>query len=191
MESKAIQQFVAASHFFTEVVGEVPPEQYDEQWSGEWRILDLIGHGNRANTLVIEYMEHPVESVPPDYFTDEAIAARGRAAVDALGDDPPTAVRASSERTLAAIEDASADASVGTPMGTMPLPDYLPSRAAELVLHGLDLAIALDLDITPSDDALLGCLAFLADRGVARGEGLRMAQALSGRADLPAGFSVY
>jgi hypothetical protein len=69
----------------------------------------------------------------------------------------------------------------------LPLGDYLPSRAAELVVHGLDLGT----DVQPPDDALRGCLTFLVDRAVTRGAGLDVTLALCGRRPLPDGFSVY
>jgi hypothetical protein len=187
VHSNTVEQYAAASRFFTEVVAAVSPDRYEVAWSDEWRVLDLIGHGNRANTLVVEYLEQPMEAMPPGYLEPAAIAARGRAAVDALSDDPIGGVRSASERTLAVIAAAANDAEVGTPFGRMPLCDYLPSRAAELVVHGLDLGT----DVQPPDDALRGCLTFLVDRAVSRGDGVQVALALTGRAELPTGFSVY
>ena len=191
MHAEAVDQYGAASDFFVAVVAAVPPDRYDEPWSEDWRILDLIGHGNRAHTLVVEYLDEPMESMPPGYLEPSAIAERGRQAVAALGADPVGAVRASAERTRATIAEADEHATVGTPFGTMPLCDYLPSRAAELVLHGLDLAAAIGVDAAPNDHAMRGTLAFLADRAVTRGDGLVVARALAGRATLPPGFSVY
>lgn len=184
-------QYAAASDFFVDVVAAVPSDTYEQAWSDEWHIIDVIGHGNRAHNLVVEYLEEPMQSMPPGYLEPAAIAERGRQAVTALGDDPVATVRASAQRTRDTIAGADERATVGTPFGTMPLCDYLPSRAAELVLHGLDLSSALALGITPDDHALRGCLTFLADRAVTRGDGLVVAEALAGRRTLPDGFSVY
>lgn len=184
-------QYAAASEFFVDVVAAVPPDRYEQRWTDEWRILDLIGHGNRAHTLVIEYLEEPMQSMPPGYLEPSAIAERGRQAVAALGDDPVGTVRASAQRTHRTIGAADEHAIVGTPFGTMPLCDYLPSRAAELVLHGVDLARAVSLDLRPDDHALRGCLTFIVDRAVSRGDGLLVAEALAGRTTLPADFSVF
>ena len=184
-------QYAAASDFFVGVVAAVPPERYEQRWTDEWRVLDLIGHGNRAHDLVVEYLAEPMQTMPPGYLEPSAIAERGRRAVAALGDDPVASVRASARRTHDTIADADEHAVVGTPFGTMPLCDYLPSRAAELVLHGVDLARAIGLDPNPDDHALRGCLTFLADRAVTRGDGLLVAEALAGRTTLPVDFSVY
>jgi hypothetical protein len=191
VDSPAAIQYAAASDFFVEVVGAVPATRYAEPWSDDWRILDLIGHGNRAHTLVVEYLEHPMETMPPGYLEPSAIAERGRQAVAALGDDPAATVWDCAQRTRATIAEVRDDAVVGTPFGTMPLCDYLPSRCAELVLHGLDLARAVGIDMTPDDHALRGCLGFIVDRAVTRGDGSLVARALSGRAALPPGFSVF
>jgi hypothetical protein len=73
----------------------------------------------------------------------------------------------------------------------MPLVDYLPSRIAELVIHALDIAAAIDEFPTPPPLAgriALQCLAAMAVRRDCAGEVLR---ALSGRAPLPDGFSLF
>jgi hypothetical protein len=187
VDTPAVGPFVAASRFFADAVAAVPPERYDEPWSGEWRVLDLIGHGNRANVLPVEYHERPVPVAGPEYVLPENIAERGRQAVRDLGDDPPAAVRDSSTRVIALVTEAPDDAVVGTPFGELPLADYLRSRTAELVLHGLDLGAG----VQPPPAALVDCAAFLVSRAVGRGDGVDVVRALSGRAPLPPGFSVY
>lgn len=103
------------------------------------------------------------------------------------GDDPVGAVRVASVRPLAMVAAAPDDAKVGTPFGEQTLADWLRSRTAELVLHGMDLAA--DIDAPP--EALVECGCFLLERAVPRGSGQDAVRALSGRATLPAGFSVY
>jgi hypothetical protein len=187
VNSSSVAAFRAASQFFVECVAAVPAERYQTAWSDEWRVLDLIGHGNRANVLPIEYYERPVPVAGPDYLLPENIAERGRQAVTALGDDPVASVRAASERVLATVAEAPDDARVGTPFGEVTLDAYLRSRTAELVLHGMDLETSIDV---PSA-ALRECGEFLVERAVARGRGLDVVLALSGRGALPLGFSVY
>jgi hypothetical protein len=187
VNSSSVAPFRAASRFFVECVAAVPVERYQTPWSEEWRVLDLIGHGNRANVLPIEYYERPVPAVGPDYLLPENIAERGRQAVKELGDNPVASVRAASKRVLAMVAEAPADAKVGTPFGELTLETYLRSRTAELVLHGIDLGT--NVDVPP--DALQGCGEFLVARAVGRGQGLDVARALSGRGALPPGFSVY
>lgn len=183
--------FRAASLFFVEAVTAVPPDRYEQQWSDEWRVLDLIGHGNRANLLPVEYYERPVQAAGADdlaeYLLPENIARRGREATVALGDDPVEAVRAASDRAWAVIASAPDTAMVGTPFGERSLDSYLRSRTAELVLHGLDLSTS----IIPPVDALADCGAFLMSQAVGSGRGVDVVRALSGRGTLPPGFSVF
>lgn len=187
METPAVTPFVSASRFFVDAVSAVAPERCAEQWSDEWTVLDLIAHGNRSNVLVVEYSERPVPVAGPDYVLPENIAARGRQAALDLGDDPISAVRAASERAVKLVMSASDEAMVGTPFGVLTLDAYLPSRTAELVLHGLD----LDSGVEPPPEAISGCGVFLVQRAVNSGAGSDVVQALSGRATLPAGFNVY
>ena len=191
MDTPAVAAFRAASRFFVEAVTAVPPDRYEQSWSDEWRVLDLIGHGNRAHVLVVEYYERPVRAAGADdlaeYLLPENIAKRGREATAMLGDDPVGAVRSASERALAVIASAPDDAVVGTPFGARSLDSYLPSRAAELVVHGLD----LDASVEPSAEVLQECGAFLVSQAIRGGRGVEVVRALTGRGTLPHGFSVY
>jgi hypothetical protein len=191
MESPAVGAFRAASQFFVQAVAAVPRDRYERPWSDDWRVLDLIGHGNRANLLPVEYYERPVQPYEPDalreYLLPENIAARGRAAVEALGDDPVAAVQAASDRALAVLAAAPEAALIGTPFGETTLVDYLRSRTAELVLHGLD----LDTHVEVPAEALAGCAAFLATQAVSSGRGVDVVRALSGRGALEPEFNVY
>jgi Mycothiol maleylpyruvate isomerase N-terminal domain len=187
MNSPSVAPFRAASRFFVDVVAAVPPERYDTMWSDEWRVLDLIGHGNRANVLPVEYYQRPVPVAGPDYLLPENIAERARQAVRRLGDDPVAAVRAASEKALTMLAAAPDDAKVGTPFGEQTLDAFLRSRTAELVLHGLDLGTSLQ----PPPKALVECGAFLIEMAVRRGSGLDVVRAISGRGTLPPAFNVY
>ena len=76
---------------------------------------------------------------------------------------------------------------IGTPFGERSLDSYLPSRAAELVVHGLD----LDTSVDPPAEALADCGAFLVSQAVASGRGVDVVRALSGRGTLAPAFNVY
>lgn len=179
--------YPAAAAFFADAVAAVSPDTYEDAWSDEWRVIDLIGHGNRANLLAVEYYERPVEKVPPDYASPENIAKRGREAVAALGDDPPAAVRAAADHAIAVLRRAPDDAVAATPFGVIPMTNYLRSRIAELLLHGLDLGTSVE----PPREALAACAQALVERAVQKGDGLDVVRALSGRAALPSGFNVF
>ena len=187
MDTPAAAAYRAASEFFTGAVAAVPPARYEQQWSDEWRVLDLIGHGNRAHLLNVEYYELPVPVAGPDYLLPANIAARGRQAVLELGDNPVAGVRAAAQRAAEVIASAPEDAKVGTPFGERRLDDYLRSRTAELVLHGLDLGT----DVQPPPDALAECGTFLVTSAVSSGRGIEVVRALSGRGALAPGFNVF
>ena len=191
MDTPAVTAFRAASLFFVQVVAAVPRDRYQQPWSDEWRVLDLIGHGNRANLLPVEYYERPVQAAGAEYLKEyllpENIAKRGREATTALGDDPVAAVRSASERALAVIASAPDGSVVGTPFGERSLDSYLASRTAELVVHGLD----LDISAIPPAEALAAGCAFLVSQAIGRGRGVDVVRALSGRSTLGPGFNVY
>ncbi len=187
VDSSSVAPFQAASRFFADCVAAVPVERYGTSWSDEWSVLELIGHGNRANMLPVEYYERPVSVAKPDYFLPESVAERGRQAARQLGNDPVGAVRAASDRALAMADSAPDDAMVGTPLGEQRLANFLRSRTAELVLHGLDLGT----DIEVPADALVECGVSLMETAVRKGYGMEVVRALSGRGTLPQGFNVY
>ncbi|MHB1775774.1 MAG: maleylpyruvate isomerase family mycothiol-dependent enzyme [Acidimicrobiales bacterium] len=192
MDDERRRTFVEASGYLVAVVGQVPGDAWDRPGLGSWSVRELVAHANRAHTTVEEYLTEPRPPEPPgsDYFLPEAIAERGRQAVAALGDDPAAAVAADAARVVALVGATPLDATLGSPMGTMPLGQYLPSRVAELVVHGLDLAAATGVDVAPPPAALAGALAFVGRRA-ARRDGVAVLRAMTGRGDLPAGYSVY
>ena len=191
MEDDLAKAYNEASVYFVDLVGRMPRDRYDDPGLGEWNVLELIAHTNRSHTLLVEYTEQPVAPAGPDYNTPEAIAARARASVAALGDDPPAAVAAAARRAQDLVADADADSELGTPFGPRRLVDYLPIRVAELVIHGLDLAHAVQVDVAPPPSALRLTLHLIADMVDKRGAGADVVLALAGRTSLPEGFSVY
>ncbi len=82
MNSPSIAACRAASQFFVDCVVAVARARYLEEGSAEWRVLDLIGHGHRANVPGVEYHLRPVPTAGPDYLLPEHMAARGRRAVE-------------------------------------------------------------------------------------------------------------
>lgn len=175
-----------------EVVRRVPADGWEKPGLGTWTVRELAGHANRAHTTVEEYLRDPRPPEPPDsgYFRPEAIAERGRQAVASLGDDPAAAVAADSARAVALVEATPLDAALGSPMGTTTLGGYLPSRVAELAIHGLDLARATGGDLLPPPSVLEEALVFVARRAAGH-QGAAVLRALTGRGQLPAGYSVY
>ena len=193
MDGQLADTYEAASAFFVQVTQTVPDTAWGSVGLGDWTVLDLVGHGNRAHTLVEEYVLRPQPPVGPesDYFSGARIKERAREAVLALGDDPKGTVAATAARVIALVRSTPADATLGSPIGTMTMAEYLPSRIAELTVHGLDLTNALGTEIAPPQPALLESLRFVALPLVKQGKGELALLALSGRVPLPPGFSAY
>jgi uncharacterized protein (TIGR03083 family) len=192
MDDGSVTAFRDASRFLVEAVRLVPDSGWDAPGLGSWSMRELVAHANRGHTTVEEYLLRPQQPQPPGsaYFSDEAIAARGREAVRALGDDPAGAVAAASTAVIALIEQSPPEAKIGSPAGTMTLAQFLPSRTTELTIHALDIARAVGADLPAPPSALRESLMFVAQRAAGR-SGQDVLLALSGRGQLPAGYSVY
>ena len=193
MDGLLASAFETASGFLVDAVKSVPSAAWDASGLGTWKVRELVAHANRAHTTVEEYLLHPQPPEPPgsSYFSDAAVAARGRMAAAALGGDPAAAVAHASERVVALVRRADANATIGSPAGTMTLADYLPSRVAELTVHALDIVKALELDLTAPAVAVQESIRFLCRQAERRGKAQDVLLALSGRAQLPPGFWVY
>ncbi len=161
----------------------------------------LVGHTSRSLLTVESYLGVPAARVELDsptayYRATRAIAAgpevaeRGRAAGAALGEDPASAVAAIAARVLPLIDRRDGDELLTTAGGGMRLSDYLPTRSFELTVHTLDLVAALGLAGTPPAEAATEALRLVADLAVADGRAGELLLAATGRAGLPAGFSV-
>ena len=192
MDDESVTAFRDASGFLVDTVRAVPDSAWDAPGLGNWNVRELVAHANRGHTTLEEYLLRPQRPQPPgsSYFSDEAIAARGREAVRALGDDPAGAVAGTSTAVIALIEQSPPDAKIGSPAGTMTLAQFLPSRTAELTIHALDIVRAIGADLSAPPTALRESLVYVAQRA-ARKSGQDVLLALSGRAPLPAGYSVY
>lgn len=194
MDGPLASAYEAASGFFVEAVQSVPDNDWEKVGLGDWTFRELVAHGNRAHLLVEEYLLRPQPQEPPgsDYFTEAAIGERARQSVVVLGDDPKAAVAGASRKMIALVQQKPAQATIGSPVaGTLPLAEYLPSRIAELTIHGLDITRAVGSDIAVPSPALHESVRFLAAQAVKRRQGEVVLLALSGRGQLPPGFSLY
>jgi uncharacterized protein (TIGR03083 family) len=193
MDGPAVNAFAAASRFFVQAVALVPEQAFLLPGLGEWTVLELVGHTNRAHTTIGDYLlrPQPVEPSGSGYFSKSAIAQRGREAVALLGDDPSAAVAEASTDIMALIGETPTDAVLGSPVRTMTLADYLPSRTAELTIHTLDITQAIGVEMDVPVDALQESLRFVARMSAGKGTGEIVLRALTGRGTLPEGFSAY
>lgn len=196
--------FASAARAFAVLVRQIPDDAWDGPGLGEWTVRDLVGHTSRSLITVSTYLtttaqrEDVVSSA--DYYAKirdisaglggDAIVERGRQAGRDLGADPAAAIDALVPRVLAEI-DAVDDPLIEVIGGLgIRLSNYLPTRTFEIAVHGLDIARAVGIDTTPPEDVLADAGALAARVGVASGNGPVMLLALTGRADLPSGFSV-
>jgi uncharacterized protein (TIGR03083 family) len=161
-ESAARAWFRAAAGGFVALLSGMGDEDWSRGALGVWTARDLAGHTTRA-LLTVEAYVHPTRSVADPSCEDavayyrasravvnpDAIAQRGRQAGQELGAHPAEAVAQIAARVLALVDSSADDALVKTPVGSMTLSGYLPTRTFELVVHGLDLAAAVGLKTPP------------------------------------------
>lgn len=202
--------FRSASSGFVELVSGIGPEAWARPALGVWDVRSLVGHTARALTTIEAYLGG-TSSLPPaegplEYFLrmlpqggdaegraerDAGIAARGREAGEALGENPAAAVSALSGRVQALVARTHDDATVASPAGPMTLAGYLPTRTFELTVHSLDLAQALGVEppavLGPAITACCELAGALAGR---RPNAPQLLLLLTGRQPLPPGLTI-
>jgi hypothetical protein len=149
------------------------------------------------------YLDQPAETVAvetaADYYailtatgatSGDDVVERGRRAGVALGDDPAGFVADLAERLRATLDRYDAAYLLTTIAGGMPLGPYLRTRTFELVVHGLDIAVASGVTAGFQDDVLVDAVTLAAEVAVLTGRGPDLLLAVTGRRPLPAGFSV-
>ena len=193
--------YVEAGESLLAVVGSLGPGDWERDALGAWSVRDLVGHTGRAFSTLGNFFAHPggevlIETVG-DYFktalllpdVHSAIAARGRESGAELGDDPHSVLRSLKEAAVGELVGAVGTEVGLSAVGPMVLSEYLRSRVAELVIHTLDLTVAIGSEPVASTDGLRVTLDVLVEG--ARPEQLGpLVAALAGRTRLPSGFSV-
>jgi uncharacterized protein (TIGR03083 family) len=199
----AKQVFIAGAQGFSEVVGQIGTDVWDRPGLGVWRVRDLAGHTSRALSTVQAYLGKEPAAVhlasPVAYFLAtrsaladaDAVAQRGRDAGAALGDDPAAAVAALTQKVVALVEDSAEGAAVTTPVGTMALDDYLPTRTFELAVHSLDLVRAAGIKAPAALAVAVRASCELAGRLAGQlPNAPDLLLSLTGRTGLPDGLSI-
>ena len=195
------ETFEEAARTFADLVRRIPQDRWDGPGLGEWDLRSLVGHTSRSLLTVETYLGRPadIEDVPGPaaYYVaiadidPAAVAARGREAGQALGDNPGAFVDALAHRVLAQV-DAAGNPLIQTVAGGMRLESYLYTRTFELVVHSLDIAAAVP-EVEPlgfSDQLLSEVVRVAAAAAVLRGRGVELLSALTGRGTLSPGFSM-
>jgi len=195
--------FLDAATVVADAVDRIPATAWDGPGLGAWDLRALVGHTSRSLITVVEYLGHPASAVeiasPEAYYAaiagvagadSAAVVERGRAAGAALGDEPAAAFRARLADAVAALEQAGDDDLLTTIAGGMRLAAYLPTRTFELAVHGADISAATGIAVAFPLSVLAESVALAARTAVVLGQGPVVLAALTGRAGLPAGFSV-
>jgi uncharacterized protein (TIGR03083 family) len=203
MSTVAREALAQSIRFFLDTVERVRPEDLERPGLGVWSVRELISHATRGMLTIETGLQSPADSVttedPASYFlaalsasdAHERVAERGRQAAAEFGPDPRSIAAETAERVLALVSAAADDRLITTYGGGMRLGDYLPTRVFELTVHSLDLAAALGLEVEPPAAALRVSLGIAQEVALRRGRGAALLRAVTGRAGLTAGFSIF
>jgi uncharacterized protein (TIGR03083 family) len=197
--SSVEDHFSEAARAYAGLVAAIAPEQWTAPGLGEWDLRALVGHTSRSLITVETYLGQPAVTEqltsPAAYLAaigtvdPASVADRGRAAGEALGDDPTGFVRVLVDRVLPLVTG-DHDPLITTVGGGMRLRQYLPTRTFELVVHGMDIAAAAGVPDDLPAAAVAEATVLAARVAAALGDGPPVLRALTGRGGLPAGFSV-
>lgn len=203
-----VETWVLAARAFADLVEHVPADRWDGPGLGEWTLRDLVGHTCSAGlrtvvTLLARSVDTEDIPSPQAYYAlatkvDPAVYATAVAASteDAhrtgieLGADPATAVRLLVADGVATVLAAVPDMLIGSAGGGMRLSAWLPTRTFELAVHGLDVASAIGRSADLPAQVIGDTAALAARIATEIGRGPDVVLALTGRGDLPEGFSV-
>lgn len=188
------------------------PDAWSRPGLGEWTVRDLVGHTSRALSTIETYLDRAAEddaagrageievTSPAAYYeralaagTPAEIAQRGRETAATLGADPAAAVATLAARVLARVGTLDGGEPAATPAGRIRIIEYLPSRTVELTVHTSDLLQSQGVpaaEQTVPEAAAAATLHVLADLAARKGVAALLLRAATGRAPLPAGFTV-
>lgn len=198
--------FAAATEGFREILPLLHGARLEAPALGSWDVRSLLGHTCRAYLTIETYLRasstptasEKILTSAEEYFRAarsaladaEQVARRGREAGLALGDDPASSAAVISDRVSQLVHDIADEAWAATPLGAMRLREYLPTRAFEVTVHSIDLALALESPIPASLVEAAEPTVILCARLAEPRDRLTIARTLTGRTELPAGFSV-
>lgn len=200
--STEISLFTAASEWAAGIVADLPNSAWEGPGLGEWNLRALVGHTSRAMLTVEQYLatngtQESVLSAEAYYMQvaeipgadDAAVLQRGIEAGRVLGESPGAEFSAIADR-VSALLDGETDRLISTIAGEIMLSNYLPTRTFELVVHGLDIARAAGTEAVPPRLCLARALELSMNLALRSKSGVPLLMALTGRATLPAEFSV-
>ncbi|MDN5795702.1 MAG: maleylpyruvate isomerase N-terminal domain-containing protein [Intrasporangium sp.] len=194
--------YLQAATTFADLVEKIDLTAYGDPGLGVWDVRGLVGHTSRALVTVLTYLDQPADTEASDsperYYalaarqaTDpDAIAERGRRAGEDLGAQPAETIRDLVERTRTKVGLADPDALITVMGGGMRVRTYLSTRIFEVVVHSYDISAATGVDVTFPEPVLVHAAQLAARIAVTLGEGRSVLLALTGRGQLPPGFTV-
>lgn len=198
--------YLSAARAVVDQIGRLPPESWGAPALGDWSGRMLVGHLGSMMTSVVDACAHAAPSLDlertAEYYAlrrrlDPAVYEAALAAVAevhladaaALGDDPVGVLQAQFAAAIEALAGVADDAIVTTPAGGMRLRDWLPTRTFELAVHGLDLEAATGVPVMLASDVLAAATTLAASTAAEAGDGRAVLLALTGRGELPGGYS--
>jgi uncharacterized protein (TIGR03083 family) len=196
--------FASAAEAFAGLARRISPADWDGPGLGDWDLRSLVGHTSRSLITVSTYLrttaDHEDVTSPVEYYTQirdylatagaDEVTERGRKAGRDLGPDPAATIDDLLRTVLAELQDVD-DPLIAVIGGLgIRLSNYLPTRTFELAVHCLDIVGATGIAATLPRDVLEDATVLAARVGVALGSGESVLLSLTGRAELPAEFSV-
>jgi hypothetical protein len=185
--------FRSAAVSFADLIARVPADRWDSPGLGERTLRELAGHAASSGLRPVPgVLGNPGDEVERasavDYWLHSGKSAPADAGAE-LGDDPAAVAGdlvGLATQALGKVED---DDVVATPAGGMRVRDWLPTRTFELVVRGLDVAAAAGVEMVLAPEVVAEATLQAAGVTAASGDGIVVLRALTGRGDLPSGFS--
>ena len=155
MDFPELAAFAEESTAIDATLASVAPEAWAGPGLGEWNLAQLVTHLIRGASRVTHYLPAPVEG-PAGYDRVEyyrfdleaaAPAVAQRAIEESSGVDPatlPQRYSAAWHADVSAAGEAGPAHVLDTIRGPMRLDEYLATRVVELVVHHMDVRIALE-----------------------------------------------
>lgn len=167
-----LDAFVEECAAIDQTLSALPSEAWDRTALGTWTMKELVAHLVRGATRVTAYLPDPVPDGPlldrVEYFRYDADAeAPGVAqraveeAAEVEVDSLPGRFAIGWRATAAAADDHGPDQTLNTFRGPMRLDEYVGTRVLEMVVHHLDVRVALDQPPSSTPEAARMTMALL------------------------------
>ena len=156
MEFEEIEAFAEECAAIDATLADIDAEAWSRPALGSWNLAELVTHMLRGASRITEYLPLPVDDQPlidrVAYWRYDARAeapAIAKRAVEESARYQPTELpghfAVAWRASVAAANDHGAAQTLPTFMGPMRLDEYTATRVLEMVIHHLDVRIALDL----------------------------------------------